>query len=307
MKRIAALLLLLFLLCGCTAAHSAAADIFCMDTVMNLQIWGRDADKAIAETSQLLRELDSHWSAVRDDSVTAAMNRGETDLSAEDQALVDAVCALEARTGGAFHSRLYALSELWGFPGKEYRVPSQSEIDAALTEEKWDFGASLKGYAGQKAADLLSQLDVDRAILSLGGNVQTYGSKPDGSPWQIGIRNLEGGDSLGIISLTGTASVITSGSYQRYFEQDGIRYCHIIDPRTGCPARSGLVSVTVICRDGLTADALSTALFVLGLEDSTALWRESSDFEAVFVTDDGRILATEGANLSGCEYEVIRR
>lgn len=310
MKRFFCLILVLsMLLCSCGKdAEPEQQTLFCMNTVMNLSVWGEDAHAAIIEMTAELNNLEYMWSATSEHSILTALNSGRiTGLGPESADLIAKVEALSERTQGAFDPKLRAVSELWNFTGDSPRIPSQEEIDAALETEKWDLGAALKGYAGQVCADLLSQLDVDRAILELGGNVQTYGEKPDGSPWLVGIQNPDGGDNLGIVSVTGTASVVTSGDYQRYFEADGVMYHHILDPETGYPANSGLRSVTIICRDGLTADCLSTALFVMGLEESIAFWQESNDFEAVFVTTDGTIYATEGANLSGCQYEVISR
>lgn len=310
MKRFFSLILLIgILLCGCAkASEPVRQTVFCMDTVMDLQVWGKDAEAAILQITEKLNTLERTWSATDPDSLLSRINHGEaTELSPEQTHLLERIEALSQRAAGAFNPHLRALSEAWGFYGEEPSVPAPEEITAALAQSQWDLGAALKGYAGQECADLLAEWNVDRAMLVLGGNVQTYGQKPDGSPWQIGIQNPDGGNNLGILSVTGTASVVTSGDYQRYFEADGLRYHHILDPETGYPADSGLRSVTILCRDGLTADCLSTALFVMGLEKAAEFWRESDDFEAVFVTTDGTIYATEGAVLSGCSYEVISR
>ena len=309
MKRFVCLVLLCAVMCSLFGCSSPVQQTqFAMDTVMDLKLWGKDAEEGVAQIQQLLLSLDNRWSATAGNSVPGQLNRGvAVQLTEEETALLDKVEALSLRTGGAFNPKMRGVSVAWGFYNKVYRVPTEEEITKALADPQWDLGGALKGYAGQRAVTLMETLDIDCALLNLGGNIQTYGEKPDGTPWQIGIQNPQGGDYLGIVSVVGTAAVVTSGDYQRYFEKDGVRYHHIIDPKTGHPADTGLASVTVICRDGLTADVLSTGLFVMGLGEATAFWQESDDFEAVFVTTDGTVYATEGAALSGCEYEVIRR
>lgn len=308
MKRVLALMLFMCLLAGCSFQQKPLEeDCWAMDTYMSFKLWGKDAQAGMDSIRDMLSELEDTWSAADDASLLNRINRGEAILTKEQEAFLDRVCALSERTGGCFDPKLGGVIRLWGFLGGEHKVPSRVEIDTALEEKVWNLGAVMKGHAGQQAAALLEDLNVDRAVLNLGGNVQTYGEKADGSPWQIAIQNPWGGDYIGTVSVTGTASVITSGDYQRYFEEDGIRYHHILDPATGYPSDSDLCSVTVICRDGMTADALSTALYVMGLERAADFWRQSDDFEAVFILSTGEIYATEGTALSGCEYEVIQR
>lgn len=308
MKRLLCVVLICVMLTGCGwFEQSADVDFWCMDTYMNVKIWGSGAESAAQEIQDMMNELHTTWSAANEQSLLGKLNVGmEVELTEEEAAILSKAEALSQRTKGAFDPKMRAVSRAWGFYNMAYQVPEQTQIDAALAQDQWDLGAAMKGYAGQKAVELLKKKGVDRAILSLGGNIQTYGEKADGSPWQIAIQNPYGEDALGIISVCGTKSVITSGSYQRFFEADGKRYHHILDPETGYPAESGLVSVTVIGTDGMTCDALSTALFVMGLEEGADFWRQSDDFEAVFVTEDGQIYATEGVSLSGCEFEVIR-
>lgn len=301
MKRILCVLLTLATLCLCTGCtQSAQETVFAMDTVMDLQLWGQDAQKGLEAVKQIISTQEERWSVT---DPTSLIHQGADPA----HALFNRAEALSQRTGGAFDPRLGAVVASWGFYTKQYRIPDSQELREAMTRQDWDLGALVKGYTGQLCVDALESLAVDRAILNLGGNIQTYGSKPDGTPWRIGIQDPEGGDYIGTVSVEGTMAVVTSGDYQRYFEEDGIRYHHILDPQTGMPAQSGLCSVTVICKDGTTADALSTALFVMGLTKGAELWRQSDDFEAVFITREGKIYATEGAALTGCKFEVIRR
>lgn len=297
MKRIGCIILICLMLCGCAGESKAEKTVFAMDTVMTVSLWGSGAQAAVDQLEALLLDAEQTYNA-------NALNGGV--LDDRQIALTQRAMEYKMRTGGYFDPQLYGVMQAWGFDTGEYKVPA--DIVLSRAPKLWDLGGCAKGYAAEEAVKLLQGLDVEYGILNLGGNVQTYGSKPDGSAWSIGIRDPEGTQEyVAVVSVEGTAAVVTSGDYQRYFEKDGKRYHHIMDPRTGRPADSGLRSVTVICQSGMTADVLSTALFVMGLEKGTDYWRSSEDFEAVFVLTDGTVYATQGVNLSGCEYQTIKR
>lgn len=319
-------LIIALLLPGCSR-QPAEFQIYAMDTVMTVKLWGSGGEVAGQDLARLFQEQEEQLSVTRPDSLTSRLNEGQTvALTGPMQTLLQETLHLSRRTGGALDPCLYSVTKLWGFTTGHYRVPEQEELEQALQHTgaeqlmlhgsgaclahgaQIDLGAVGKGWAARLAVESLAEReDITGGILSIGGNVQTYGEKPDGTPWQIGIQDPEGAGTAGMLSVTGNWAVVTSGGYQRYFVEDGVRYCHIIDPDTGMPAQTGLASVTVVAEDGLLADGLSTALYVMGLERAAAFWRDSGDFEAVFLTEDGMVYATEGiaGQLSGCTFEVI--
>ncbi|MCQ2419196.1 MAG: FAD:protein FMN transferase [Clostridia bacterium] len=329
MRKITALLLALCVLCLCACTSSPAPktlELFAMDTYMTLQVYGDEA--VLSALSQKINVLDRLLSATNEAGQLYALNQtGRVSCDRELTALLTDSLALSARTDGALDVTVYPAVMLWGFPTDDYRVPTDAELSEALSHigadhvqlsgdavnldqgTMLDFGAVAKGYAARACLELLEASDASAAILSLGGNIQTYGSKPGGD-WLIGITDPTGEtDYFATLSLSGTHAIVTSGSYQRYFEQDGKRYHHILVPKTGEPAETGLLSVTVVCDDALTADGLSTALFVMGLEKASDFYRDSDDFEAVFYSENGTVYVTEGLTNAyrGTDYEVIAR
>ncbi len=316
---VAVSLLLLLLLGGCGRQSGAAprentqpvsASFFAMDTAMEVTLWG---DAALLEQAEeQVGRLEKLFSVTEEGSEIRTLNgTGAAEISPDTRTLVSAGLELCRRTEGALDLSIYPVLKAWGFTTGEYRIPEEDELRELLTRVGWerisldsdllrvepgmemDLGSVAKGYTGDTLIRLFREAGVTSALLNLGGNVQTLGRKPDGSPWRIGVQNPGKDDVLGVLKVSDRA-VITSGGYERYFVEDGQTWWHILDPETGCPARSGLTSVTVVGEEGVVCDGLSTALFVMGLERGTALWRESRDFEAIFVTEDGTVHLTEG-------------
>lgn len=239
------------------------------------------------------------------------------------------VLDLARKSSGAFDPTLGRVSQLWNLESDNPYIPSKSELTELLLETGWekinlgdgevflkdgvqiDLGAVGKGIGCDEARKMLEEADADAAVVSVGGSILTYGKKPDGKPWKIGIanpRNEDGESYLGSLTIDGTCSISTSGDYEKYVIEDGMRYHHILDPKTGYPADSGLISVTIVCDDGWLSDGLSTACFVLGYEDSLPLL-ETYQAEAVFVTEDKEVIVTDGLEdmftLTDSSYEQV--
>ena len=319
MKRIFGIFLCLFLLPGCGAAGDTAAStryLTAMDTVMTLTAYGQNRDRALEEAVAEIQRLDSLLSIGSDSSDISRLNREKTAVLSPDAAsLLESALDLARDTQGVFDPTVYPLVKLWGFYDKDYHVPSRQELSQALAlvdyrevslgedgqaslgpGQQIDLGGIGKGYTSQRVTELLRQAGITSAMVSLGGNVQCLGAKPDGSPWNIGIRDPFGEELYAAVRVTDKA-VITSGGYERYFEdpETGIIYRHILDPRTGFPAEKGLSSVSIVTSDGTLGDGLSTALYIMGLEEATRYWQAHREaFEAVFIADDGILYATEG-------------
>ena len=159
-----------------------------------------------------------------------------------------------------------------------------------------DLGAVGKGIACGVVQDYLKkQKEVSGAVIAVGGSILLYGSKADGSDWNVAVQNPRGqdGEAMGVLSLSGTTNVSTSGDYEKYFMQDGKRYHHILDPSTGYPADSGLISVTIVSDSGLLSDGLSTACFVLGKEKGQKLL-ETYGAEGIFIDQNKKVTVTKG-------------
>ena len=299
-----------------------------MDTVMTLRAYDGNAEKALEEAEQEIMRLDNMLRRGSSGSEIYELNSsGEAEVSEETAELIEEALELCLDTGGAFDISVAPIMDLWGFYTKDFRVPAPDEIDEALQAVSFenisvngnrvvlrggaqiDLGGIAKGYASDRVAEIFKDNGVTSGIVSLGGNVQAIGKKKDGSNWRVALQSPDSAAVVGEIAAADKA-VVTSGSYQRYFESGGVRYHHIIDPKTGYPAGSGVKSVTIVCDRGTVADGLSTALFVMGLDKGTEYWKTHEGFEVIFITDDNQIYITEGLKddfESPYEYSLITR
>lgn len=326
---------------GCAGRKSARNEkylnergFFAMDTYMTLKVSGDDSAEALDAAEKRVRELENTFSVNIENSDIWRINHSQgipAEVSADTLEAVQKSLEISRKTEGALDISLYPIVMAWGFTTENYRIPPTEEISELLGTVNWqnvsandgrifvpkdymlDLGALAKGYTGDELMKIFRENGVESAIISLGGNVQTLGKKPDGSLWKVAVRDPFAPETDMCVVETADKAVITSGSYERYFTgEDGVDYCHIIDPKSGRPVNNGLVSVTVVGESGAECDALSTALFVMGIDAAAEFWRKNSNFELIMATADGKIFYTEGLdenfkNLSKMPAEVILR
>lgn len=298
-----------------------------MGTVVQLVLYDTgDGEAKMREIMALLQELEKErisrrlpGSELYEVNQAAGREEGYR-LSPELEANVAECLEVWERSEGAFDITLGQVAELWNIDSwaagereEEFALPDRDALRNALEHSgsgklrmeggtlflpedvSLDLGAVGKGISMDEILSYLEQKGtVTGAVISLGGSVLTYGEKPEDPVWKVGIRdpfNVEA--SIGVLSLEGQWCVSTSGDYERYAEKDGIRYHHILDPATGCPADSGVASVTILSKDGFLSDALSTACFILGPEEGIRL-AESYGAEALFVRKDGSLEMSAG-------------
>lgn len=303
-------LCLLLSLAGCSE-KPVTKQIFAMDTYMELTAYGDNAEVALTDIIHTINSYALQLDPEVESSAVYALNHADGSEVTLDPVIADMLTAAKqiyAQTNGALDLTVYPIVKAWGFIDSAHTVPSAKELEQLKSIPCFDdvsidihtvtipagteisFGAIAKGAMAERSKLIAKDYGINHAFLSLGGNVQTVGTKPDGSLWRVGVQdpnNLSG--HLGIVSV-GEMAVVTSGSYQRFFEQDGKLYHHIIDPKTAAPAESGLLSVTILCESGTMADALSTSMFILGEEAAIDYHRTYGGFDMILVTEDNRVI-----------------
>lgn len=322
-KSIGLMLLVCLNLCGCRENRTETISSFdtAMGTIISQTLYVRGEQKE-AYLKDILEEINSCEAQISkriETSEISRMNEGSlTEVSKELRQCLETVLDVSSNSDGALDVSIGNLVDLWNIDevlnaGEELTVPTKEEIYHSISDTgydkiiingnkielsgavKLDLGAVGKGYACDRIYQRIVQnKDIQAGVVSVGGSVLTYGTKPGGEPFNIAIPNPRAeGEYLGAIRVSGGKFISTSGDYERFVFIDGKRYHHIMDPKTGYPAESGLCSVTIVCDSGLLSDCLSTACFVLGKDKGMEL-AEKYNVEALFVDEDLNLYMTSG-------------
>ncbi len=285
---------------------------FVMDTYCSIQIPGKkDVIPFIKKAFERIEEIDKKFNVLSPESPLFIFNQENgvcTDKEILD--LVKTALQICKDSEGSFDITVYPLIKMWGFYSGNYTVPEKEKIDESLTIVGYenlvirndtlsktennaaiDLGGIAKGYALKEAVSVLQKAGVSSALIDAGGDIYALGTFM-GKPWKVGIRKPRGEGILGVLEVS-DYSVVTSGDYERFFEKDGVVYNHILNPKTGFPARD-IISATVICKDPVKADAWSTALFVMEPDKALNIIESTHDLEAVLITAKGEVLCSSG-------------
>jgi len=291
-----------------------------MGTIISQKVYGENAKIAAIEVEDEMKRLERLMSFFLESSEVSKLNRAagqyEVELSDEVLFVLNKAKYYSEICKWSFDITIAPLARLWGIFTSSEKIPLQEEVNEALklighnylsinnelktsklekSGQCVDLGAIAKGYAADRAIEIYKQHKIESAFVNLGGNVAVLGNKPNGDSFRVGIQNplLQRGQCLGAVNAA-NKTVVTSGDYVRYFEKDNKKYHHILDPRTGYPAESSLISTTIVSKESIVADALSTAIFILGLEAGIKLIDRQEDMEAIFITKDKEIYVTKG-------------
>lgn len=321
----------ILLLCGCgQGTFRVSRTDTGMGTVIQMQLFGTEESQSVSEKLfYMIDEMEGQEISWRyPNSLVGRINQGQqgVSLNAELYETLLACKEISVASEGAFDITIGKLTRLWDIDSysqtgnMQYVLPEKKAIEEACKESGYfylevknqtatltspiqiDLGAVGKGIALDRILNVLEEADgtVYGGVISLGGSILTYGDKQDGTPWQVGIVDPFDTDKcLGVLKLFGQWCISTSGDYERYVEVDGVRYHHILDPRTGYPANSGVRSVTILSKSGFLSDALSTACYVLGVEKGMEL-AQKYQAEALFVDSEGKQYLSEGMKKFFC-------
>lgn len=282
------------------------------DTVVKIQIFDSVDKEVLKGCEKLCKKYDAMFSRTNPDSEISRINQaGGTPVEVSDETvkLIKKGIYYSELSNGVFDITIAPVINLWDFQAEDPALPSQE--DAALAAEHTDYknivisdntitltdpgagidlGAIAKGYIADRLKEYLKEQGVKHALIDLGGNILTVGTKLDGTDYNIAIQKPfdKGGTPITSVKVS-NKSVVTSGIYQRYFEKDGKLYHHILNPNTGYPCENNLYSVTIITNSSLTADALSTTCFLLGYEKGMHLVDQLDNVDAIFITNDNKI------------------
>ena len=312
---------------------------YAMGTVISQRIYSNNAEEISKKVMDKIRQIEEDMTINKPGGEINRLNdsagRDFVKLSEDTLYVLEKAKEFSKISNGAFDVTVGPIVKEWGVFTDNPSVPSMERLQDLLNLVNYediiidknmpgaklqkngqlvDLGGIAKGFAADEAIDIYKQHNVKSAFINIGGNIVLLGDKPDGSLWKVGVRNPRGpeGSYIGIISAKDKA-IVSSGDYQRYFEKDGIRYHHIIDPRTGYPSDSGLIGTTIVSELSIDADALSTATFVLGLEKGMDLIEKIEGVEAIFITRDKKVYITGGLVNSfefeddSNEYEYVKK
>ena len=307
------LLIFPFVLCGCRNLQKSSLSFQAMNTFVSVQTFGENSKNVNQKIKARLSELESLFSTTDSSSEIYKLNHSseKIQVSSETYNLLSYSVKMAEIFNGHFNPALFPVIREWGFTTGNYHVPSQEKINFLLKKTDFsqiqffddnfvqlqdsmsvDFGSVAKGFASDEIVKILSENNILSALIDFGGNIIAFGEKPDSSFWRIGIKNPFGGE-VSLAVKVKNQMVITSGGYERFFtDENQKKYIHIFDGKTGFPVENEIESVTIICENGLYADTLSTALFIIGSENAVSFWRERKDFQMIILQKDGSSLYT---------------